>query len=297
MPTARSLAGGEAWKCSIQDAPDWTCIRRRWSLAFASAGCGKVEQEVRTFGTTTTQLLALAGWLSEHGCTHVAMEATGVYWKPVWHVLEEAVRTGAGQRDAHQERARRKTDVNDATWLSDLLAHGLIRASFVPDGRPRRCGTCCAPASSWCANAASHMQRHPEDAGGRQHQARFGHHRYPRQVSGRAILDALVAGQTDPEALATPGRLPHQAPRRTELREALRGRMTPTIASCSGCTSIRSMRSTRPSPEIDKEVDATSSPFASLEIVDDDPRRQRLPPQVSVSEIGIDMAAFPTAAI
>lgn len=93
---------------------------------------GKLQQEVRTFATTTSGLLALCDWLDSFGVQHVAMEATGVYWKPVWHVLEghfELVLANA----AHVKNVPgRKTDVNDAMWLADLLAHGLIRASFVP---------------------------------------------------------------------------------------------------------------------------------------------------------------------
>jgi transposase len=91
-----------------------------------------VHQEVRSFHTTTSGLLSLADWLNSHACTHVAMEATGVYWKPVWHILEgdfELVLANA----AHIKNVPgRKTDVNDATWIADLLAHGLIRSSFVP---------------------------------------------------------------------------------------------------------------------------------------------------------------------
>src|SRR3954454_13853831 len=96
---------------------------------------GKVAREVRTFGTTTAGLLELAEWLSESGCTHVAMEATGVYWKPVWHILAEGGLTLILANAAQVKNVPgRKTDVNDATWLAELLAHGLIRASFVPDG-------------------------------------------------------------------------------------------------------------------------------------------------------------------
>src|SRR3954449_268071 len=87
---------------------------------------GKVAREVRTFATTTAGLLELAAWLAESGCTHVAMEATGVYWRPVWHVLAEG---GFVLVLANAAQVRnRKTDVNDATWLAELLAHGLIRA-------------------------------------------------------------------------------------------------------------------------------------------------------------------------
>ena len=95
---------------------------------------GTVTREVRTFGTTTKELLALSEWLASHGCTHVAMEATGVYWKPVWHILSDGEFTLVLANAKHVKNVPgRKTDVNDATWLADLMAHGLIRGSFVPD--------------------------------------------------------------------------------------------------------------------------------------------------------------------
>ena len=87
-----------------------------------------MHQEVRSFGATTTQLLALADWLAEHGCTHVAMEATGVYWKPVWHVLEAEFELVLANAAHIRNVPGRKTDVNDAMWIADLLAHGLIRS-------------------------------------------------------------------------------------------------------------------------------------------------------------------------
>ena len=95
---------------------------------------GGVRCEVRRFETTTPGLLALADWLAECGCTHVAMEATGVYWKPVWHVLADGDLALVLANAAHVKNVPgRKTDVSDAAWLADLLAHGLLRASFVPD--------------------------------------------------------------------------------------------------------------------------------------------------------------------
>ena len=95
-----------------------------------------VDQEVRTFKTTTSGLLDLSEWLSEKGCTHAVMEATGVYWKPVWHILSDGDFALVLANAAHVKNVPgRKTDVNDATWLADLLAHGLIRGSFVPDRR------------------------------------------------------------------------------------------------------------------------------------------------------------------
>jgi transposase len=95
---------------------------------------GKVVKELRTFSTTTASLMGLSAWLTENQCPHIAMEATGVYWKPVWHVLSDDDFELVLANAAHVKNLPgRKTDVKDADWVSDLLAHGLIRASFVPD--------------------------------------------------------------------------------------------------------------------------------------------------------------------
>src|SRR6266498_3130027 len=92
----------------------------------------EVGREVRRFPAATQGLLALAEWLENAGCTHVAMEATGVYWKPVWHILEGHFVLILANAAHVKNVPGRKSDVNDATWLGDLLAHGLIRSSFVP---------------------------------------------------------------------------------------------------------------------------------------------------------------------
>jgi transposase len=91
-----------------------------------------LHDEVQSFSTTTSALLELSEWLSGHGVTHVAMEATGVYWKPVWHLLEGQFELVLANAQHIRNVPGRKTDVNDATWIADLLAHGLIRSSFVP---------------------------------------------------------------------------------------------------------------------------------------------------------------------
>src|SRR5262245_38268302 len=93
---------------------------------------GKVEREVRRFPTTTHGLLELAEWLESARCTHVAMEATGVYWKPVWHILDGRFALILANAAHIKGVPGRKSDMNDATWIADLLAHGLSRASFVP---------------------------------------------------------------------------------------------------------------------------------------------------------------------
>ena len=92
----------------------------------------KVSQEVKTFGATTKELMALSEWLTGYGVTHVAMEATGVYWRPVWHVLDGSFELVLANAMHIKNVPGRKTDVSDAMWIADLLAHGLIRASFVP---------------------------------------------------------------------------------------------------------------------------------------------------------------------
>ena len=95
---------------------------------------GKASRECRTFETTTSRLEALLGWLEESGCTHVTMEATGVYWKPVWNILSDGKFESMVANAAHIKNVPgRKTDMNDAMWIADLLSCGLIRASFVPE--------------------------------------------------------------------------------------------------------------------------------------------------------------------
>ena len=181
----------------------------------------EAAQHVQTFATTTTGLLALADWLASHDVAVVGMEATGVYWKPVWHVLEghfELVLANA----AHVKNVPgRKTDVSDAMWLADLLAHGLIRASFVPPQAVQELRTLTRTRKQFVRERSSHVQRIEkvlEDANlkisvllsdivGK---------------SGRAVLDAIVAGHDDPAYLASCISVRVKA-RRAELIEALRG--------------------------------------------------------------------------
>ena len=121
---------------------------------------GEVSRSVRTFATTTASLIELGEWLEVNGCTHVAMEATGVYWKPVWQVLAdgafELILANAAQVKSVPGR---KTDVNDATWLSELLAHGLVRASFVPEPAIQELRGLLRTRKQLVREKASHVQR------------------------------------------------------------------------------------------------------------------------------------------
>src|SRR5207302_263313 len=93
---------------------------------------GKVQKQIRTFGTTTRELQSLREWLLSEGCTHIAMESTGVYWKPVYAILEGALEIVVANAQHIKKVPGRKTDVKDAEWIADLLLHGLLRPSFVP---------------------------------------------------------------------------------------------------------------------------------------------------------------------
>lgn len=186
-------------------------------------GEGAPRQEVRTFATTTSGLLALADWLESLGVQHVAMEATGVYWKPVWHVLESHFTLILANAAHVKNVPGRKTDVNDAMWLADLLAHGLIRASFVPPVAVQELRTLTRTRKQFVRERGSHAQRIEkilEDANIKLSSVISD----VLGKSGRAVLQALIDGHDDPERLAScVGRVKAS---RSELVEALRGRIT-----------------------------------------------------------------------
>ena len=185
----------------------------------------QVTTEVRTFQTTTVDLLRLSEWLAANGCTHVAMEATGVYWKPVWHILDDGEFTLLLVNAAHVKNVPgRKTDVNDATWLAELLAHGLLRASFVPDMQTQEMRNLLRTRKQLVREQSSHVlrvQKTLEDANIKLDSVLSD----LMGKSGRAIVEALIAGETNPVKLASLANRRVKASQE-ELREALRGRVT-----------------------------------------------------------------------
>jgi transposase len=158
---------------------------------------GKVVKEVRTFSTTTASLMSLSEWLTENKCTHIAMEATGVYWKPVWHILDDGDFELVLANAAHVKNVPgRKTDVKDADWVSDLLAHGLIRASFVPDSPTQEMRTLMRTRKQLVREKSSHilrMQKTLEDANIKLDSVITD----VMGVSGRKMIEAMIAGQKD----------------------------------------------------------------------------------------------------
>lgn len=183
-----------------------------------------VQREVRTFGTTTPQILGLVEWLQAEGVTHVALEATGVYWKPVWHLLEgHFVLTLANARQIKNVPGR-KSDVRDAEWIADLLAHGLIRSSFVPPAPVQELRDLTRTRKQLVRERVQHVQRLQkvlEDANLKLASVITD----VLGQSGRAMLEALARGQSDPAHLADLAH-PRVKASRTELVQALTGRVT-----------------------------------------------------------------------
>src|SRR5258705_10589810 len=163
---------------------------------------GKVVKEVRTFDTTTASLMALSEWLAENKCTHIAMEATGVYWKPVWHILADGEFQLVLANAAHVKNVHgRKAGVSDADWLADLLAHGLIRASFVPDTPTQELRALLRTRKQLVREQSSHVlrvQKTLEDANIKLDSVISD----LMGKSGRAMIEALIAGETNPVKLA-----------------------------------------------------------------------------------------------
>jgi transposase len=259
------------------------------------AADGPTMTEVRTFDTTTPGLLALSAWLAECGCTHVAMEATGVYWKPVWHILSDGDFTLILANAAHVKNVPgRKTDVADAGWLAELLAHGLIRASFVPEAPTQEMRALLRTRKQLVREQASHIQRIQktlEDANlklGSVLTQIMG-------VSGRAILQALINGERDPDKLLTLVQRGVKAPPE-KLRAALQGRVTERhrFLLYLHLRHVDALAATI--AEIDAEVDRDLAPFRqAVRLLRSIPGVSDLTAQVIISEIGTDMSRFPTA--
>ncbi len=186
---------------------------------------GKISRECRTFETTTAGLEALLGWLTASGCTDVAMEATGVYWKPVWNILSDGAFELIVANAAHIKNVPgRKTDVNDAMWIADLVACGLIKASFVPEQEMQELRSLLRARKQLTREQTSHIQRVQKTL----EEANIKLDSVISDilgVSGRRIIEAMIAG------VRSPLRLAELADRRIKaspkaLYDALHGRLT-----------------------------------------------------------------------
>jgi len=256
---------------------------------------GQRTTEVRTFSTLTEGLLALADWLRAAGCTHVAMESTGVYWKPVYNLLEGQF-TLLVVNAAHVKAVPgRKTDVRDAEWLADLLRHGLLRASFIPD-RPQREWRDLTRTRTVLTDersaAVNRLQTVLEDANIKL----AGVASDVMGASGRAILAALLAGQTDPAVLAelAKGQL---RKKRDLLAQALTGHVSDhhRLLLTTHLAHIDFLD--EQIAQLSGEIAERLRPFAAeLERLDTIPGVDEQTAEVLLAEIGPDMGRFPTAA-
>jgi transposase len=185
---------------------------------------GRIEKDVATFGTTTPQVLALLGWLQEWNVTHVAMESTGVYWKPVWNLLEGHVELLLVNARHLKTVPGRKTDVKDAEWIAQLLQYGLLRGSFVPSPEVRQWRDLTRHRSKLMGQRTSVVNRlHKvlEDANVKLSSVISD----LTGVSGLRMLRAMVEGETDAEVLSQLGD-PKLRASQDALQESLQGKLT-----------------------------------------------------------------------
>jgi transposase len=253
------------------------------------------HRETRAFATTTRELMALADWLVEHGCTHVAMEATGVYWKPVWHLLEGRVELVLANAQHIRNVPGRKTDVNDAMWIADLLAHGLIRSSFVPPVPIQELRDLTRTRKQIVREVAQHslrIQKVLEDANLKLASVLSD----VLTQSGRAMLAAIVAGESDPERLADLAQGTARR-KRAELIEALSGRVSDHHRTMLRLHLglVAALENTI--EEIDTAVGKSLAPMRdSARRLTTIPGVSDVVAQVIVAEIGVDMTRFPSPA-
>lgn len=278
------------------------CIR---IMASRKAG-RQVSRECRTFDTTTDGLLALLAWLTESGCTHVAMEATGVYWKPVWNILSDGNFELVVANAAHIKNVPgRKTDMNDAMWIADLMACGLIKASFVPEEAFQDLRSLMRARKQLTREQTSHVQRIQktlEEANIKLDSVICD----ILGVSGRRMIEAMIAGETDPSTLAA---LAHRGIKASpeELSAALKGRLTEHHRFLLKLYLGQWDSVDAAIQEVDQEIDGRITRMDEEEMAHQASFRSLVVllctiPGVSVlaattilAEIGTDMSRFPTA--
>lgn len=233
-------------------------IRKRTVVA-CLVGPGQGQREIRTFGTETRALLEMAEWLAETGCMAVAMESTGSFWKPLYNLLEGQCELLLVNTHHLKLVPGRKRDVKDAEWIADLLRHGLLQASFVPERPERELRELTRYRTSLVQERAAEVNRIQEVLEGaniKLASVASG----VMGVSERAMLEALVAGQDDPAEMAklARGRLREK---REQLEQALQGR----VGDHQRFMLARQLRHVdeldQLIAEVDEEVAARLSPF------------------------------------
>jgi transposase len=255
---------------------------------------GGGQHETRTFGTMTRDLLALSDWLLAAGCTHVAMESTGEYWKPVFNSLEAHFEVLLVNAQHSKAVPGRKTEVKDAQWIAELLQHGLLRASFIPPPAQRELRELTRHRSTFVrarAPLVNRVQKVWESANIKLAAVATD----VLGVSGRAMLRALSAGEREPAAMAelAKGRL---RTKRDQLSQALDGRVQahPRFVLTELLGQIDSLEDTL--GRFNEQIAAYRVPFEeAIHLLDTLPGVGQETAEVIVAEMGADMSRFPTA--
>ena len=256
---------------------------------------GRPRREVRAFGTMTNDLEQLAEWLASEGVTHVAMESTGVFWQPIWNLLESRFTLLLVNAQHIKAVPGRKTDVKDCEWIADLLRHGLLKASFVPERAQRELRELTRYRASLLEERAAVVNRlHKTLEGANIKLAAVASNVVG--ASGRRMLERLLAGAADPAALADLARGKLRA-KRPELERALAGQFGPhqrfLVAQQLAHLDFLDEAIDRVSAEIGERTRPCAE---ALERLDSIPGVGRRTAETLVAEIGTDMARFPSAA-
>lgn len=257
---------------------------------------GSVSHEVRSFGATTRELLRLRDWLEQEGVTHAVMESTGVYWKPVFNILDGAVELWLANATEVKNLPGRKTDVKDCEWLVDLMRHGLIRRSFVPDSATHELRELTRYRTQVTRERASEVNRVQKLLEGAN--IKLGSVLSDVMgVSGRAILTAMAQGETHPSRLADLAVERVQKAKRMELEQALDGRVREHHRFMLRILLRRIDDIERVLAELDQEVERRLRPFEeTIRRLDGIPGIATRSAEVILAEIGTDMSRFPSAA-
>ena len=252
------------------------------------------HKEIREFRTTARQLRELAEWLRQCGVTHAAMESTGVYWKPVYNILESSCELILVNARHIKQVPGRKTDKADCAWIASLLRHGLLQASFVPEREVRELRDLCRMRTRLvreCVQVGNRLRKVLEDANIKLDSVASD----TLGVSGRAMIMALAQGQQDPVQLAelAQGRLRSKLP---ELEEALEGQVTPHHGFLLR-ELMRQLAFLEGQVErFQKEIEQRMPPFEwAAELLVSMPGIQRTAACALIAEIGVDMGRFPSS--
>jgi transposase len=260
-----------------------------------SGPAGTVVHTTRTFGTSLPELEQLRDWLLGAGCAHAAMEATGVYWKPVYNVLEGHLGLTVANPEHVKAIPRRKTDALDAVWLARLLRHDLVRASYIPDRDQRELRELTRYRTALLqdrARAVNRLQKTLEGANLKLASVLSD----VTGASGQRILDALLRGEDDPEALAglADGRL---SAKREALERALAGKLSDRLRFVVGQQLAQVRALDDQIAACDAEVAGTMAPFGeALTRLDAIPGVGRRTAETILAEVGPDVGRFETAA-